>query len=87
MKYEDGYEESEFEDETENDNGEFEVDDEAIIEAINVDLMQGDRNYRILEQAIKVASQDWFWSFKSENAKVKKISRLYKRMSKIIEKE
>ena len=91
MKYEDSYDDDhDFDDETgesEEGNGEFQVDDEAIIEAINVDLLQNDKQHRILEQSIKVASGDWFWNFRSETTKLKRISRIYKRMLKIIEKE
>lgn len=89
MKYEDSYDDDhEFDDETgEESSGEFHVDDEAIIEAINVDLLQNDKQHKVLEQAIKVASGDWFWNFRSETTKLKSISRIYKRILKIIEKE
>jgi len=82
----DDFEENFEENEEQNEEG-FDIDDQAVIEAINLDLMQDAQRYKILEQAAKVASQDFRWFFLSHQEKVKRIHRIYIRFMKIIEKE
>lgn len=81
-------EKPEFNDDGDNDeNTDFEIDDQAVIEAINIDLMQDAQRYRLLEQAAKVASQDYRWWFIDHNEKVKRIHKIYLKFLKITEKE
>lgn len=50
-----------------------------------IDILQQDVDEKIMQDAITVASKDWFWSFRSSSTKMKTIKRIYVQMKKILD--
>ncbi len=79
------------------DNDDFFKKDDGSSEEINfrdelfaaqqeqTDLLKMDVDEKILNDAISLASRDWFWYFRSAKRKIEIIAKTYKSLKKIID--
>lgn len=61
------------------------IDQQGIIDVMHVDLAQSELNQHLLQQAVEIAKQGWFWGFKSTETRMKEIEEIYKRLLKLTE--
>lgn len=54
------------------------------LEQDQINLVTEELNQSLLEMAVKIAEKSWFWRFKSPASKASIITRIYKRMKKLI---
>jgi hypothetical protein len=80
---EDGQEEGFFQDEPQDEQQEIEavIDMGAVIEA---DLHEQSLNQELLLTAIHIAKQDIWWFFRSPATKIRRIERIYRRLSALV---
>jgi hypothetical protein len=66
---------------------EFNLKDELLsAQQEQTDLLKMDVDEKILNDAISLASKDWFWIFRSSKKKIEIISKIYRSLKKIIDK-
>lgn len=63
------------------------IDQQSILEVMQMDLTQSELNQNLLAKAIEFAKSKWFWSFKSNESRLKEIEMIYKRFSEMTESE
>lgn len=63
------------------------IDENDIMGAMQLDIAEQQLNQELLDRAIKIAKQSWFWSFKSVEKKMLKIELVYNHLKKIIERD
>jgi hypothetical protein len=66
----------------------FEMDSDQSAEYIgvaHVDLLNTNLHQQLLSTAITLASKDWWWKFRSQEYKLKKITMAYRHLNKLIE--
>lgn len=80
--------EDNFDDNDDNDSKEdFDLKDELLsAQQEQTDILKLDVDEKILNDAIALAKQDWFWIFRSSKRKMEIISKTYKSLKKIIDK-
>lgn len=67
---------------------EFDLKDELLsAQQEQTDILKLDVDEKILNDAIALAKQDWFWIFRSSKKKIEIISKTYKSLKKIIDKK
>lgn len=77
-----------FDDEDEDSKEEFDLKDELLsAHQEQTDILKLDVDEKILNDAIALAKQDWFWIFRSSKKKIEIISKTYKSLKKIIDKK
>jgi hypothetical protein len=66
---------------------EFNLKDELLsAQQEQTDLLKMDVDEKILNDAISLASKDWLWIFRSSKKKIEIISKIYRSLKKIIDK-
>jgi hypothetical protein len=69
-----------------NDDG-FNLKDELLsAQQEQTDILKLDVDEKILNDAISLASKDWFWFFRSSKKKLEVIAKTYRSLKKIIDK-
>lgn len=63
------------------------IDESDLIGAMQLDIAEQELNQEMLEKAMKIAKQSWFWIFKSSSAKMSEIEFIYKKLKKIADEE
>lgn len=63
------------------------MDQGSIIEVMGLDLAQVELNQQLLDRAIEIAKQGWFWGLKSADTRMKEIDSIYKKLLKLIDSE
>jgi hypothetical protein len=63
------------------------MDSHEIIDVMSLDLARAGLNQKLLNKAIKIAKQSWWWCFKSSSTKLEEIEKIYKRLLKLTDKE
>ena len=61
------------------------IDQQGILDVMQMDLAQTQLNQDLLNKAIKIAENSWFWKFKPNLKKIDKIEEIYRRLINIIE--
>jgi len=77
-------------DDDDDDDGEETIvtmDQSSIIEVMGLDLAQVELNQQLLDRAIEIAKQGWFWGLKSTKTRMKEIDSIYKGLLKLIDSE
>lgn len=85
---EDFYEEKDDDDEgdDEKEDGVF-IDQDQLMDAMGMDLAKVELNHDLLDKAIKIASANWFWKFRSTSYKIKQIDSVYQHLQEITQLE
>lgn len=74
------------EDEMQNEDLENALKQELIgVQLEQVDILQQDVDEKIMQDAITIASRDWLWYFRSPQAKMKVIKKIYIQLKNIID--
>ena len=63
------------------------MDKDDLLNMMEMDLVQVELNHGMMEQAIRVAESQMFWSFRSAETKIRQIQSIYERLSEIAELE
>ena len=50
----------------------------------HVDLINTNLHHQLMNTAIKLASKDWWWKFRSQEYKLKKITTAYRHLNKLV---
>lgn len=61
------------------------IDQQGIIDVMHMDLAQTELNQQLLSKAVEIASQSWFWRFKSTETRMNEIETIYKRLIRLTE--
>lgn len=61
------------------------IDEDSLIEAMHMDLAQSELNHHLIGKAIEIASNSFFWRFKSTKTKLKDIEEIYRTLLRITE--
>lgn len=79
------------------DNDEDDDDDEGeevvysselqLVNALQFELAKRELDHHLLEKAMEIAQRSWFWRFRSEKSKMKKITFVYSWLQEMIEDE
>jgi hypothetical protein len=70
-----------------NSSEEFNLKDELLsAQQEQTDLLKMDFDEKVLNDAISLASKDWLWIFRSSKKKIEIISKIYRSLKKIIDK-
>lgn len=56
------------------------MDQKGILDVMHMDLAQSELNQSLLNQAIEIATTNWFWRFKSNAKKMSDIELIYKKL-------
>jgi len=75
-----------YEDE-ENDEEMTYIDQQGLIDVMQLDLAKTELNHQLLDRAVNIARQSWFWCFKSANTRMKEIEKIYKSLVKLTDKD
>jgi len=54
---------------------------------MQLDIAEQQLNQELMNRAIKIAKQSWFWSFKSIEKKMSKIELIYNHLKRILERD
>lgn len=63
------------------------IDEDSLIEAMHMDLAQSELNHHLIGKAIEIASNSFFWRFKSTKTRMKDIEEIYRTLLRITEEE
>lgn len=80
------YDDDDEEDEDEEEAIAF-IDQDGLLDVMEMNIAQSELAHGLLDKAIKIAKQSWFWRFKSANAKMNEIEVIYNRLVKMMEDE
>lgn len=58
-----------------------------VLDVMQMELAEQEINERLLQQAYKIASSEWKWSFRSTTFKMKKVQRIFNKLKRIISEE
>lgn len=82
----DGRDSGMFEDDDDHDEGNQEeiIASGGILDLANLDLIAIELNRKVMEMTIDMAKQTWFWRFKSLDARLEIIDKIYNKLNKLI---
>ena len=55
-----------------------------MVEAMELDLVEQNLNQELLHTAIRLAKQDWLWWFRPHSKKLRRIERIYRRLTVLV---
>jgi len=59
------------------------IDESDLAQAIQIELAEQELDQEMMNKAIKIAKQNWFWSFKSSKKKISEIEFIYTELNRI----
>lgn len=59
------------------------IDESDLAHAMQIDLAEQELDQEMMNKAIKIAKQNWFWSFKSNKKKMSEIEFIYTELNRI----
>jgi len=63
------------------------IDESDIMGAMQLDIAEQQLNQELMDRAIGIAKQSWFWSFKSIEKKMSEIELIYNHLKSILERD
>lgn len=61
------------------------IDQQGILDVMQMDLAQTKLNQSLLNKAVDIAKNSWFWSFKKIETRINEIELVYRRLSALTE--
>lgn len=59
--------------------------DDSGIEMMHLGLVEQQFKQTLLDRAAEIAKQDWFWYFRNTSTRLKRIEKIYERLTKLME--
>ena len=63
------------------------IDQQGMVDMMHMDLAHTELNQQLIDKAITIAKQNWFWGFRSAAFKIKEIEEIYGSLLKLTEKK